>query len=107
MFELIQRKLITILISIFFISVFNFTIQAEPNCPQACDKFITCTEEINQTKANVQQKATLSKGCSESCKKHQEKILECFDKSNQEGGSCGVYSACVMKYAQMMKSTKK
>ena len=107
MFVLIQRKLMTILVSIFFVSVFTFTIQAEPSCPQACDKFITCTEEINQTKANVQQKATLSKGCSESCKKHQEKILECFDKSNQEGGSCGVYSACVMKYAQMMKTNKK
>jgi Cys-rich protein (TIGR04453 family) len=97
----------TLLVSIIFVAVFSLPISSESTCPQACDKFITCTEEINQTKANVQQKATLSKGCSESCKKHQEKIIECFDKSNQEGGSCGVYSACVAKYAQMMKSTKK
>ncbi len=93
---------------LFFSLLLGFSsFSAYANCPQACDKFITCTEEINQTKANVQQKATLSKGCSESCKKHQEKILDCFEKSNQEGGSCGVYSACVMRYAQMMKSAKK
>ncbi len=106
MIVFVKRNL-TLLVSIFFIAAFSLPILSESTCPQACDKFITCTEEINQTKANVQQKATLSKGCSESCKKHQEKILECFDKSNQEGGSCGVYSACVAKYAQMMKSTKK
>ena len=82
-------------------------LSAESTCPQACDKFIVCTEEINKGKATVQQKTTLSKGCSDSCKKHQEKMIECFDKSNQEGGSCGAFSACVMKYAQVMKSAKK
>ena len=77
------------------------------NCPQACDKFVSCTEEINKTKANAQQKTLLTKSCSESCKKHEAKILECYGASQLDNGSCNVYSACIMRYAQMMKKTGK
>ncbi len=77
------------------------------DCSQACDKFISCTEEVQKTKATVQQKATLSKACAETCKKQGPQINECFDKSNEAGGSCQAYSTCIMKYAQLMKSAKK
>ncbi|NBU96806.1 MAG: Cys-rich protein [Spirochaetia bacterium] len=76
-------------------------------CSQACDKFITCTEEVQKTKATVQQKATLGKACAETCKKQGQQINECFEKSNEAGGSCQAYSTCIMKYAQLMKSAKK
>ena len=77
------------------------------DCSEACVKFISCTEEVQRTKATVQQKATLSKACAETCKKQGPQINDCFEKSNEAGGSCQTYSTCIMKYAQLMKSAKK
>ena len=99
-------KLTKISLGLGFLFFLAFT-AVNADCPQACDKFIVCTEEVNKTKANAQQKALLTKGCSESCKKHQEKILECYETSNKDGGSCTAYSACIMKFAQLMKKSGK
>jgi Cys-rich protein (TIGR04453 family) len=98
----------SILLGIFgAVSFLSFPSFLLADCSPACDKFISCTEEVNKTKATVQQKTTLSKACAETCKKQGPQINECFEKSNEAGGSCQAYSSCIMKYAQLMKSAKK
>ncbi len=103
--SLFKRTLYFGIFGVFTFLTFPSFLLAE--CSLACDKFITCTEEVQKTKATVQQKATLSKACAETCKKQGPQINECFEKSNEAGGSCQTYSTCIMRYAQLMKSSKK
>jgi Cys-rich protein (TIGR04453 family) len=77
------------------------------DCVQACEKFISCTEEINSRKATANEKSTLEKACSQTCAKQTAKVLECFSMSKAAGNSCGPYQQCIMKYASAKKTPKK
>ncbi|MCB1140866.1 MAG: Cys-rich protein [Leptospiraceae bacterium] len=80
---------------------------AADDCAQACKKFISCTEQTHKRKTTESEKKLLTKGCTESCTKHTDKVIECFKLSQQDGASCNAYSQCVVKYSQMMKGSKK
>jgi len=73
------------------------------DCLKACAKFLFCTEELNKRKATDAEKDKLNKGCSESCKKYTDKILECYGNSLKSGGSCTTYGQCIYKYGTAAK----
>ncbi|MCB1180141.1 MAG: Cys-rich protein [Leptospiraceae bacterium] len=74
------------------------------DCVKACQKFISCTEEVNKRKALPNEKALLEKGCSVTCKNNTDKVIECYNASKKESwNSCGVYQKCIMKYAGKKK----
>jgi Cys-rich protein (TIGR04453 family) len=84
----------------------SFTLNAD-ECNKACDKFITCTEQFHNRKATASEKGLLTKGCSESCIKFNDKIMECYKESQKANSSCGTYQQCIMKYASAVKNSKK
>lgn len=82
---------------------FGSTSISADNCMKACAKFLSCTEEVNKRKATDAEKDKLNKGCSESCKKYTDKILECYSNSQKAGGSCMTYGQCIYKYGTAAK----
>lgn len=87
----------TLLFSLLFFG-FSFGLQAS-DCIKACEKFVSCSEEMNKRKASESERETLLQHCSKTCAKKTAQVMGCFS----QGTNCTSYAQCILKQAQAKK----
>lgn len=78
---------------LFLISV--FALQAN-DCIKACEKFVSCSEEMNKRKATQNERDTLLQHCSKTCAKKTAQVMGCFS----QGTTCNAYAQCILTQAK-------
>ncbi len=63
------------------------------DCVKICEKFLSCTEELNQRKATPAEKTKLNENCAKTCMKKTAQISGCFANNS---GSCQTYAQCII-----------
>ena len=86
-----------ILITTIAMLILSAPVMAKDTCKEACSRFVECTEELKNTKANAEQKKTLTAGCMNTCKKQPAKVNKCYSKGKN---SCSTYASCIMDSAK-------
>lgn len=83
------------LLLIFLFSGLTLGLQAN-DCMKACEKFVSCSEEMNKRKATQNEKETLLQHCSKTCAKKTAQVIECFS----QGTTCNSYAQCILAQAK-------
>ncbi|MCB1173743.1 MAG: Cys-rich protein [Leptospiraceae bacterium] len=77
------------------------SLEANPQCNQACDRFESCAIEIwkqNGRTIPATEKRKLKPGCMNTCQKHSAAVMSCYQ---QASNSCMSYWQCIsQKYKQ-------
>jgi len=73
-------------------------LKADDCSVKACSKYVSCTESLTGQKATAQQRAQLTAGCRNTCKKHNSEMMECYSQSSAASNSCQVYYSCIRKH---------
>jgi Cys-rich protein (TIGR04453 family) len=92
------KKLLILPAFLVFTGFFT-SIQAN-DCVKVCEKFVSCTEELNKRKATAAEKDKLNQNCAKTCAKKTAQVLGCFSQGNS---SCQAYAQCIITQAQAQK----
>ncbi|TGN11993.1 Cys-rich protein [Leptospira ilyithenensis] len=90
-----MKKTILLLAGVSLLLITSNLMAADfPKCKEACDRFYTCSVQVNP-QATEDQKQMLKKGCDFNCNKpkYYNKIAACL----AAGDSCKTFSSCIMK----------
>ncbi|MCX8000261.1 MAG: Cys-rich protein [Leptospiraceae bacterium] len=87
-----SQKIILLIIVILF-STWNLSAN---DCIKACEKFVSCSEEMNKRKATQSERETLLQHCSKTCAKKTAQVMGCFS----QGTTCNAYAQCILTQAK-------
>jgi len=64
------------------------------SCDEPCRQMIECTVKMSGKKVTETEMDLLTKGCSNSCKKHSQLMWKCYEESKGSGDMCKSMLEC-------------